>query len=214
MTDQAACDRCGRKLGYAARHVKGATRSIDLCETCVEQLAELARAAVQRAEPRPPAVDADARSDRPDVPAYASPPADAPPYHGFPVLGDVQVEGFTWGVITDFEAAEESRGDAFVVAPDGARAGLIWRVGRAAAFEQAGPIEQDRWGVWAATFTNPLRTRDDARRHLAEIVPQLREAWARWRRGEYDPAPPPIEAGDPIADLEAVLDSGPPEEAA
>jgi hypothetical protein len=45
--------------------------------------------------------------------------------HSFPILDDVEVDGFTFGVITDFEAEPASDGDAFVVAPGGSRAGLV-----------------------------------------------------------------------------------------
>ena len=40
------------------------------------------------------------------------------------------VDGFTLGTITDFEAEPSHFGDAFVVAPDGGRGGLIWEVRR------------------------------------------------------------------------------------
>jgi hypothetical protein len=49
-------------------------------------------------------------------------PPEAPVYHGFPILDDVEVDGFKFGMITDFEAEPASDGDAFAVAPDGKRA--------------------------------------------------------------------------------------------
>ena len=47
---------------------------------------------------------------------------------GFVVLDDVSVDGFTLGKITDFEVEPCMEGDAFVIAPDGSRAGLVWEV--------------------------------------------------------------------------------------
>jgi hypothetical protein len=38
------------------------------------------------------------------------------------------VEGFTFGKISDFEAEACTEVDAFVVAPDNSRAGLVWEV--------------------------------------------------------------------------------------
>jgi hypothetical protein len=53
---------------------------------------------------RPLAIDAMAQSASPTEPAFISPPAGAPAYHGFVVLNDVSADGFTFGKITDFEA--------------------------------------------------------------------------------------------------------------
>ena len=60
--------------------------------------------------------------------AFIAMPADAPVYHGFQILSDVVVEGFTFGKISDFEGESCTEGDAFVVAPDNSRAGLVWEV--------------------------------------------------------------------------------------
>jgi hypothetical protein len=49
-------------------------------------------------------------------------------YHGFPVLPDVEVDGFRLGMISDWEAQPATEGDAFLIAPDGSRAGLVWEV--------------------------------------------------------------------------------------
>jgi hypothetical protein len=77
---------------------------------------------------KPVALDPNAISASPTEPAFVAPPKGAPVYHGFVVLEDVSVEGFTFGAITDFEAESCDAGDAFVVAPDGSRAGLVWEV--------------------------------------------------------------------------------------
>jgi hypothetical protein len=59
--------------------------------------------------------------------AFIARPEDAPVYHGFVILEDVAVDGFTLGKITDWEADPCETGDAFVIAPDGSRAGLVWK---------------------------------------------------------------------------------------
>ena len=43
-------------------------------------------------------------------------------------LASVVVGGFTFGKITDFERETCDEGDAFVVAPDNSRAGLVWEI--------------------------------------------------------------------------------------
>jgi len=89
-------------------------------------------------------------------------------------MSDVEVDGFTLGKISDFEAEVMDYGDAFVIAPDGARAGQVWAVGDTPRIEQVLPPDPERWGVWTVWFTRPMRSRDDARKNLAEIVPLLR----------------------------------------
>jgi hypothetical protein len=77
---------------------------------------------------KPLAIDRNAISASSTEPAFVARPKGALVYHGFVVLEDVSVEGFTFGAITDFEAEPSDTGDAFVVAPDGSRAGLVWEV--------------------------------------------------------------------------------------
>lgn len=115
------------------------------------------------------------------LPAFIDPPAGAPPYHGFPIWKDVQVEGFTFGVITDFEETETDWGDAFVVAPDDSRAGLVRSISNTPSFDQILPPDESRWGVWGVSFDAPMKTKEDVRRNLARIVPELHERWTQWR---------------------------------
>jgi hypothetical protein len=78
---------------------------------------------------RPLAIDPKATSASPTEPAFVARPVGAPVYHGFVVLEDVNVDGFTLGTITDFEAKSCETGDAFVIAPDGSRGGLVFGLG-------------------------------------------------------------------------------------
>lgn len=138
----------------------------------------------------PLATDPLARGDRPDLPAFLAPPAGAPVYYGFPVLDDFEVDGFRLGMITDFEAVPSAWGDAFVVAPDGSRAGLVWEVSPERRFEEIRPPEAGRWGVWAVAFPHPMDNRRQARRNLEALLPELRERWERWKAsGDRSVAP-------------------------
>lgn len=131
---------------------------------------------------RPLAVDPDAASSRPEEPAFVARPEGAPIYHGFTVLEDVCVDGFTLGKITDFEAGNCDDGDAFVIAPDGSRAGLVWEMSDVVYVSQVMPPDAGRWGVWAVGFQFPMTSRDSARKNLANIMPELKARWGAWKR--------------------------------
>jgi hypothetical protein len=133
-----------------------------------------------RADGLPIKQDPDAVSAS-DLPAFLDRPPGMPVYHGFCVWEDVQVAGFTFGVITDFEATETAEGDAFVIAPDNSRAGLVWSISDTPYFDEVLPADEARWGVWAVGFDGPMKTKEDARRNLARIIPLLRKRWEQWR---------------------------------
>jgi hypothetical protein len=99
-------------------------------------------------------------------------------------LDDVVVDGFTLGTITAFEAQADDDGDAFIVASDGEKVGLVWETTGNASVDPVPIIdlEPDRWGVWAVAFPYPMRNRDDARRNLAAILPELQPHWEEWRQ--------------------------------
>ena len=90
---------------------------------------------------RPLAIDSEAKSASPTEPAFIARPDNAPVYHGFVVLDDVTVDGFTLGKITDWEAESCEEGDAFVIAPDGTRAGLVWETCGTPHFQEVLPVE-------------------------------------------------------------------------
>lgn len=142
---------------------------------------------------KPVAIDRNAISASPTEPAFAARPKGAPVYHGFVVLDDVSAEGFTFGAITDFEAELCDAGDAFVVAPDGSRAGLVWEVSPTEYIEEVAPFARDRWGVWAVSFPFPMVNRANARKNLVAVLPQLKARWEQWKqryaRQEFDQLP-------------------------
>jgi hypothetical protein len=131
---------------------------------------------------QPLKIDTKATSASPSEPAFVAPPEGAPVYHGFVVLEDVNVGGFTFGAITDFEAQPCDAGDAFVVAPDGSRAGLVWEVSTKRYIEEVCPFERERWGVWAVSFPHPMKGRNDARENLVALLPELKARWEHWKR--------------------------------
>jgi hypothetical protein len=133
---------------------------------------------------KPLAIDPNAVSASSAEPAFVARPADAPVYHGFAVLEDVTADGFTFGAITDFEAELCDAGDAFVIAPDGSRAGLVWEVAEESGkkIEQVLPFSRERWGVWAVWFAYPMRNRADAHKNLVAILPDLKAHWEEWKR--------------------------------
>ena len=129
---------------------------------------------------RPLALDESAKSAKADLPAFLARPGGMPVYHGFSVIEGVNVDGFRLGIITDFESSPED-GDAFVIAPDESRAGLVWSVGDVASLEEVCPLEASRWGVWAVTFPEPMKSREAMQRNLATVLPMLREKWLHWQ---------------------------------
>jgi hypothetical protein len=131
---------------------------------------------------RPVAFDPSAGSASPTEPGFIAPPLGAPVYHGFQILNDVVVQGFTLGKITDFESEQCDEGDSFVIAPDGSRCGLVWEVSGKSYFGEICPLEPERWGVWGVSFTHAMTNRENARKNLESILPQLRQRWDEWRR--------------------------------
>jgi hypothetical protein len=127
------------------------------------------------------AVDHKAASATQNEPGFIARPAGAPVYHGFQVVNGVAVDGFTFGKITDFEVEACDHGDAFVIAPDNSRAGLVWEVSEKFYFQEVCPLEPDRWGVWGVTFPHRMESHENVRRNLESIVPELKKRWEEWR---------------------------------
>lgn len=133
------------------------------------------------------AIDPDAISSREGEPAFMAPPPGAKPYHGFLLLPEVGVGGFTLGTITDFlKDPDLETGDAFVEAPDGSRAGIEWHLTSEPYVLLMAPPSEERWGVWMVGFTEPMDSLDGARRNLAAIEPDLRNRWRSWSDERVD----------------------------
>ena len=84
-------------------------------------------------------------------------------------------------MISDWESETADWGDAFVIAPDDSRAGLMWEIGSTPSAVNTYGLEPERWGVWHAVFQHDMKTREDARMNLADALPYLRPAWEEWR---------------------------------
>lgn len=135
---------------------------------------------------RPLAIDPLATSASQTEPAFVARPPGAPVYHGFEVLSDVVVEDFTFGKITNFDGQVCEQGDAFVIAPDNSRAGLVWEVSDKSYFQEVSPLEPERWGVWGVSFPHPMTSHKNVRKNLESILPELKKRWQEWRRTQSD----------------------------
>ena len=122
--------------------------------------------------------DPSAVSARPDLPAFLAPPTDAPAYYGFALLPNSEKDGFVFGAITrPRTGASASWGDAYVVAPDGSRAGIVW-VTKGPVSEVVLPPESGRWGVYQFRFEQPVESDAELIRNLHAILPRLKELYA------------------------------------
>jgi hypothetical protein len=128
----------------------------------------------------PLSLDPDAESADDSLPTFLAPPPGAPAYHGFDVLDGIEIDGFGLGTISALGPADW--GDAFVIAPDGSRAGIVWELGEAdGSLREVLAFEPDRWGVWEVSFPRPMLSEDDARENFRAIVPALRVKWEEWK---------------------------------
>jgi hypothetical protein len=115
---------------------------------------------------------------RPGMPAFLAPPAGAPAYYGFPLLPNSEKDGFVFGAITRPRTGTSAVwGDAYVVAPDGSRAGIVW-VTEGPVTEVVFPPEPGRWGVYQFRFERPVESDAELVRNLHAILPRLKELYA------------------------------------
>lgn len=131
-------------------------------------------------EGRPLDLDPEAVSDDESLPGFLARPEGAPVYHGFRLIGAVEVDGFRLGAISSF-GPDVRGGDAFIVAPDDSRAGLVWEVSDAPYLNEIRGFEDSRWGVWAVSFPQAVSGPQDAETVLKDLVPRLRPHWEAWR---------------------------------
>src|SRR5262249_32920537 len=112
------------------------------------------------------------------VPGFLARPAGAPVYHGFPLVEETRTEGWCYGAITAFDnPAGCEEGDGFVVAPDGARAGLVWSVGTFPTEVVYAPTAE-RWGVYSIAFPHSVRHTSDLVDCFRAVLPELKVRYA------------------------------------
>ena len=128
---------------------------------------------------KPLLLDPAAPSASVELPAFLARPADAPIYHGFPVIAESATDGWFLGTITDYaDPGGCDCGDAYVIAPDGSRAGLVWQVGEGAT-QQILPPDAGRWGVYAIWFTHAIHTTEEFVAAFRRLLPELQSIHAR-----------------------------------
>jgi hypothetical protein len=127
---------------------------------------------------KPLRLDPSAATASPDLPAFLARTSGAPVYHGFGIVEESRIDGWVFGTISDYVDPEGCEwGDAFVVAPDGTRAGIVWQVDE---FEPQVvlPPEPHRWGVYAFAYPTPICTTEDFVRMCHSFLPELRRRHA------------------------------------
>jgi len=145
---------------------------------------------------KPLRLDPDAVSADPALPAFLARPADAPVYHGFPMVEESRTpDDWCFGVISDPDCPDgRDWGDAFVVAPDNSRAGLIWHVGPAALEVSLEP-DASRWGVYAVGIPRAVHSQAELVEQLRAWLPELRQRHAAWAARHAEPGAAPDPAG-------------------
>lgn len=141
-------------------------------------------------------LDPNAKSKIASEPAFLSKPDGAPVYHGFPVVPETETDGWYLGVITDYEDSEGcDYGDAYVVTPEGERAGLVWEVGEFETYVVMKP-DSERWGVYGIAFPKVVKnTKDlvecfrivlpDLKRIYSEVQEKRKRSWLGWLTNRF-----------------------------
>ena len=100
------------------------------------------------------------------------------PYESFSLKGEVEIDG--WKFCAFMEYVDKDGGDAYVIAPDGQRAGIVWG---GESFPNKAIIEpeddQDRWGVHSLKFKLPMKNLEDLRKNFESALPYLKEVHNR-----------------------------------
>jgi hypothetical protein len=134
-------------------------------------------------------LDLDAARGAPPGRGTIAPPSTSrseadPLYHGYVIVPETCIDGWCLGLISEFEGPEGcTSGDAFVVAPDGRRAELMWEVGTTP-LEEILPPDAERWGVYAVSFPHATRTVADLVAAFRAVLPQLRARYAAVKKAQ------------------------------
>jgi hypothetical protein len=103
-------------------------------------------------------------------------------YHGYVVVPETFTDGWCLGTMNEYpEPSGSTEGDAFVVAPDGSRADLLWDVGTGP-LQEVLPPGPERWGVYAVSFPRAIRTVEDLAEAFRSVLPQLQSRHSQVHR--------------------------------
>lgn len=119
-------------------------------------------------------LDEQAISTDDDLPAFLARPDGAPVYYGFPILQNSEKDGFIFGTITDPCSDTPQRcGDAYLIAPNGARAGILWDVGVGSPHMSGAP-DDDRWGICQLFFAHPIQSEAELVQNFHALLPEIK----------------------------------------
>jgi len=131
------------------------------------------------AKGKPLRLDPTAESASAKLPAFLARPTDAPVYHGFAIVKESRIDGWVFGTISEYADPDGCEwGDAFVIAPDGARAGIVWQVDKFDPQVVRRP-DDGRWGVYGFAYPTPIRTTADFVAMCHSFLPELRRLHAK-----------------------------------
>ena len=141
-------------------------------------------------------LDKEARSNSKNLPAFLSPPKESKPYHGFPLIKEINIDGFTYGAITDFLENDSKEGctsgDGYVEAPDGSRAGIAWEKGKKFSYSQMLDSDRERWGVYYFSIPFGIKNLKDMRKVFSLMVPILKKFYLKDKsKSKNDPTTNP-----------------------
>ncbi|MEK6871676.1 MAG: 3-deoxy-8-phosphooctulonate synthase [Nanoarchaeota archaeon] len=130
-------------------------------------------------------LDKKAKSNSKNLPAFLSPPEGSKAYHGFQLINRINVEGFTYGAITNFLEKDSkdgcTSGDGYVEAPDGSRAGIAWEKGDKFSYSQMMDSDKERWGVYYFSIPFGIKNLDDMKKAFALMMPILKKFYQKNR---------------------------------
>lgn len=107
-------------------------------------------------------------------------------YGGFPLIEETRTDGWCYGTMMELgDPAGCAEGDGFVEAPDGTRAGLDWVVRKQVRIRRVFPPDRREWGIYEASFPEPVRTVEDLARNFRMILPRLKTIYAKARRNPH-----------------------------
>jgi hypothetical protein len=83
------------------------------------------------------------------------------------------VDGYQIGMFVSYTDC----GDAWVKAPDGRVAGLVWETAPEAYFTTLIEPDDHRWGTYAVALNLPLTSDAEAEAYLLALLPELQQRW-------------------------------------